>query len=79
MSGRKRGKGLGLRYVGRGFVPGVPARDLTEEEAEAYGREWLLGLVDPHTGEAMYEEIEHGLAELTDKEKEVDDGSEGFD
>ena len=25
------------RYKGRGFVPGVPARDLTAEEVERYG------------------------------------------
>lgn len=31
-----------LRYVGGGFVHGVPARDLTDEEADAFGREWLL-------------------------------------
>lgn len=32
----------GLRYVGGGFFAGVPARDLTEEEAERYGRAQLL-------------------------------------
>ena len=26
-----------LRYIGEGFIPGVPARDLTEEEAKQYG------------------------------------------
>lgn len=26
-----------LKYVGGGFIPGVPARDLTAEEAESYG------------------------------------------
>ncbi len=33
-----------LKYVGRGnYLPGVPARDLTDEEAEACGgRVWLL-------------------------------------
>lgn len=32
----------GLRYVGGGYFHGVPARDLTEEEAEQYGRATLL-------------------------------------
>ncbi len=32
----------GLRYVGGGYFHGVPARDLTEEEAEQYGRAKLL-------------------------------------
>lgn len=26
-----------LRYVGAGFLPGVPARDLTEDEVKAHG------------------------------------------
>lgn len=26
-----------LRYIGGSFLPGVPARDLTDEEAERYG------------------------------------------
>jgi hypothetical protein len=26
-----------LKYIGGGFIPGVPARDLTEEEAKLYG------------------------------------------
>ena len=32
----------GLRYVGGGFFHGVPARDLTGEEADKYGRLILL-------------------------------------
>lgn len=32
----------GLTYVGGGFFAGVPARDLTEEEAKQYGRAQLL-------------------------------------
>lgn len=31
-----------LKYVGGGFAHGVPARDLTDEEASAFNREWLL-------------------------------------
>lgn len=30
-----------LRYVGNGFLAGVPARDLTDEEAKAFGEEVL--------------------------------------
>ena len=25
------------KYTGAGFIPGVPARDLTDEEAQEYG------------------------------------------
>lgn len=32
----------GLRYVGGGFFAGVPARDLTAEEADRFGRAMLL-------------------------------------
>ena len=41
----------GLKYVGDGgFLPGIPARDLSAEEVKEYGLEWLL-----QTG--LYEEI----------------------
>lgn len=32
----------GLKYVGGGFIAGVPARDLTEAEAGGYGRQRLI-------------------------------------
>lgn len=32
----------GLKYIGGGFFQGVPARDLTDEEAQRYGRAQLL-------------------------------------
>ena len=32
----------GLNYVGSGFLPGVPAKDLTPEQAEQYGGEKAL-------------------------------------
>ena len=41
----------GLRYVGGGWLPGVPARDLDAGEAELHGYELLL-----KTG--LYVEIE---------------------
>jgi len=31
-----------LKYVGGAFLPGVPARDLTREEADSHGVAWLL-------------------------------------
>lgn len=35
----------GLIYVGQGqYYVGVPARDLTEEEVERFGRAWLLAI-----------------------------------
>ena len=32
----------GLKYVGSGFLPGVPAKDLTPEQVELYGGEKTL-------------------------------------
>jgi hypothetical protein len=26
-----------LKYIGNGFIPGIPARDLTEDEVKKYG------------------------------------------
>lgn len=40
-----------LKYIGKAFIRGVPARDLTDEEADKYGREKLV-----KTG--LYEESE---------------------
>jgi len=31
-----------LRYIGKGFLVGVPARDLTDAEAAEYGKAKLL-------------------------------------
>lgn len=31
-----------LKYAGDGFLPGVPARDLTDSEVKKYGKERLL-------------------------------------
>ncbi len=31
-----------LKYIGPGWLPGVPARDLHADEAEQFGREFLL-------------------------------------
>jgi len=49
----------GLRYVGKGWADGIPARDLTAEEVEKYGgAEFLLDIIDANTGRPMYEEAE---------------------
>ena len=31
-----------LKYLGGGFIPGVPARDLSDQEAEKFGEEGLI-------------------------------------
>ena len=31
-----------LKYIGDGFIPGIPARDLSDAEVEKYGGEKLL-------------------------------------
>jgi hypothetical protein len=33
---------MGLKYIGQSFIRGVPARDLTDEEAEKYGKKRLV-------------------------------------
>ena len=35
-------KTAGLIYIGKGFVSGIPARNLTSDEVEKYGKEALL-------------------------------------
>jgi hypothetical protein len=33
-----------LKYIGKGFIPGIPARDLDEDEVKKYGGvKFLLG------------------------------------
>ena len=41
----------GLRYLGGGFIAGVPSRDLTEEEVSLYDVDRLIvsGLYEPIT------------------------------
>ena len=56
----------GLKYIGVGCHLDVPARDLTPDEVERYGREWLLSLHCPNTGGPMYAEIE---TETTEQEE----------
>lgn len=64
-----------LVYVGqkRGWLPGVPARDLTAEEVERYGRERLIasGLyAEPRVGGATDYDAVAQAQEL------VDDGTD---
>ena len=44
-------------YIGRSFVPGMPARDLTHEEAERIGRERIRGIKCAHDGQPLYREV----------------------
>jgi len=31
-----------MHYVGGGFIPGIPARDLTDDEVKRWGKQLLL-------------------------------------
>lgn len=47
---------MSLIYIGRGdWIPGIPARDLSDEEVERHGRERLLasGLYEEPAGEPI--------------------------
>jgi hypothetical protein len=44
-----------LKYIGKGFMPGIPARDLSDEEVEKHGGIEFL--------------VETGLYELEKKKK----------
>lgn len=49
----------GLRYIGDGeYIPGVPARDLTVEEAALYATR--IGASEAATGRILYQEIGKG-------------------
>lgn len=55
-------KKIGLKYVGKAFLPGVPARDLSEAEVKKFGREDLLA-------SGLYVEVEKKTsAKKEDKE-----------
>jgi len=41
-----------LKYIGQAFIPGIPARDLSDEEVEEYGGEAFL------VGSGLYEKVE---------------------
>ena len=42
---------IAMKWNGNGFYVGVPARDLSAEEVERYGKSFLLAL-------GLYEEVE---------------------
>lgn len=44
-------------YVGKSFVPGIPARDLTAEEVEAIGYERIKGILCAHNHKHLYQEV----------------------
>ena len=58
---QERGKPLpddvAFVYIGRSFVPGIPARDLTHEEAEAIGRGRIKKIKCAHDGQPLYREV----------------------
>jgi hypothetical protein len=59
-----------LIYTGPGYVVGVPARNLTDEEVERYGKDYLLTLgiyKEPAKPKAAENKVEHGPAENKDK------------
>ncbi len=52
-----------LKYNGNGFLPGIPARDLTDEEVEFFGEKELLatGLYSkPEQPKEEKKEVKHG-------------------
>jgi len=50
-----------MKYIGKGFIPGIPARNLTLAEVKRFGKDYLLS-----TG--LYTEI------LKEKHTEVTNG-----
>jgi len=50
----------GLRWKGKAFFIGIPARDLTKEEAELHGVDWLVssGLYEPIFVEPVAQQAE---------------------
>ena len=67
-----------LRYLGGAFIHGVPARDLTAEEAAQYGA--LIAEQEAITHTAMYEVVPQAAPQQAPKGKaaqtaqEVDNG-----
>lgn len=56
-----------LKYLGGGFLVGVPTCDLTDEQVQIYGKKWLLA-------SGLYKEIkppkEKVKAEIKQEDKE---------
>ena len=72
-----------LKYVGGGFLPGVPARDLTQSEAEMFGKtdylvqSGLYRLVQDKMAARRKKADQQPELEVEDTEREVD--SDGGD
>lgn len=52
-----------LKYIGKGFIPGIPARDLNDQEVSKYGGEKHLlstGLFEKPKKKIKAEIIEEG-------------------
>ncbi|MHC4334127.1 MAG: hypothetical protein ACYSUV_10310 [Planctomycetota bacterium] len=52
-----------LKYIGKGFIPGIPARDLADEEVKKYGGAKLLlstGLFEKPKKKKVVKIIEEG-------------------
>ena len=52
-----RGGDIAFRYVGKSWVSGVPARDLTYDEADRIGWDVLRHIVCAHNHQPLYEEV----------------------
>ena len=64
----------GLRYVGREFIVGVPARDLTAEEAALYAAQ--INENETATGRALYVNAENA-APVTPVTETTEGGANG--
>ena len=67
---KKALKGPYLRYKGGGFLPGVPARDMTFEEARKSAIAFLVG-------QGLYEIVKPPRRKMS--EPSIDDGQEELD
>lgn len=52
-------KKISLRYVGPNFIPGIPARDLTEAEVKEFGGENFLLETEQYVKEVLSAERSH--------------------
>lgn len=54
-----------LKYIGNGWLKGVPARDLTDEEVKEYGKKRLLD-------SGLYEEAKEKKSKETAKQSDYE-------
>ncbi len=57
-----------LKYIGDGWLDGVPARDLSDEEVKQFGKKRLIE-------SGLYIEIKPIRAAVEDIQSEVNDGN----